>query len=210
MEAKQTTGSCTFCGKICSGSAMGKHLQSCEKRPIGSKKVFLLKASMKPFWVYFEAGASLKLDDIDDFLRSLWLECCGHLSAFTIENTRYSSYHELDYDEKSMDAVLSKTLRPGMAFRHEYDFGTTTELDLKCIATKNSNRPGITVLARNDPPEFACEACEQPAQKVCAQCIFEGKGLFCDSCAESHSCEEEAFLPVVNSPRMGMCGYTGD
>jgi hypothetical protein len=35
--------------------------------------------------------------------------------------------------------------------------------------------------------------------------------FYCGAHAESeeHECGEEALLPVVNSPRMGMCGYTG-
>ncbi len=33
--------------------------------------------------------------------------------------------------------------------------------------------------------------------------------FFCDEHAEEHACEEESLLPVVNSPRMGVCGYCG-
>lgn len=38
--------------------------------------------------------------------------------------------------------------------------------------------------------------------------------FFCDLHAqqhaeERHDAEDYMFLPVVNSPRMGMCGYTG-
>ncbi len=34
-------------------------------------------------------------------------------------------------------------------------------------------------------------------------------GWLCDSCAEDHKCGEDMLLPVVNSPRTGVCGYTG-
>ena len=40
-------------------------------------------------------------------------------------------------------------------------------------------------------------------------CIEEGAGLLCSHCAKKHECGEDVQLPVVNSPRMGMCGYTG-
>ena len=40
--------------------------------------------------------ASDTLADLDDFLRAIWLECCGHLSEFTIGGTSYSSEPE-DY-----------------------------------------------------------------------------------------------------------------
>ena len=41
------------------------------------------------------------------------------------------------------------------------------------------------------------------------QCIYEDKGCLCDACAKSHECGEEMLLPLVNSPRAGVCGYTG-
>jgi hypothetical protein len=34
--------------------------------------------------------------------------------------------------------------------------------------------------------------------------------FYCEHHSEDHDCDEpEMLLPVVNSPRMGMCGYTG-
>jgi len=38
----------------------------------------------------------------------------------------------------------------------------------------------------------------------------ESDAFFCDAHADEHRCDgEEAILPIVNSPRMGVCGYTG-
>lgn len=36
-------------------------------------------------------------------------------------------------------------------------------------------------------------------------------GRLCADCADDHGeeCDRPAFLPVVNSPRSGVCGYTG-
>ena len=40
--------------------------------------------------------------------------------------------------------------------------------------------------------------------------MYEREDPFlCEVHTEKHDCGEEALLPVVNSPRMGMCGYTG-
>lgn len=50
---------------------------------------------------------------------------------------------------------------------------------------------------------------ESLPKQVCSICIYEGKGWVCDECAPEHECEEEMFLPVVNSPRVGMCAYYG-
>ena len=39
--------------------------------------------------------------------------------------------------------------------------------------------------------------------------VFDGTGWLCDDYAEGHKCREEMLLPVVNSPRTGVCGYVG-
>ena len=81
MELK-SEGECSCCKKIFSKSEILRHLESCEKRAEKNSKdksdgrVFLLKAESSPFWVYFEANASEKLEEIDSFLRGLWLISC--------------------------------------------------------------------------------------------------------------------------------------
>ncbi|MEJ5252084.1 MAG: hypothetical protein HPY54_00055 [Chthonomonadetes bacterium] len=46
---------------------------------------------------------------------------------------------------------------------------------------------------------------------VCSSCLWEDEenAWLCKECARKHDCGEEYFLPVVNSPRVGQCGYTG-
>jgi hypothetical protein len=48
------------------------------------------------------------------------------------------------------------------------------------------------------------------ATAVCAQCLYESKGFCCGAHAPDHDCGEDMLLPVVNSPRMGVCGYSGE
>jgi predicted RNA-binding Zn-ribbon protein involved in translation (DUF1610 family) len=112
---------------------------------------------------------------------------------------------------KSMQAPLGSVLRPRLKFQHEYDFGTTTNLTLKVVSEYEGQAKGksVQILARNDPPPYVCENCGQPATQVCVDCLWQGEGFVCDECAPDHACGEEMMLPVVNSPRMGMCGYTG-
>ena len=223
----KSEGKCKFCNKTFSATAMSRHLQSCSERKKNQDKeekkwkIFLFRAQAGPFFVYFEVKASSSLKDMDEFLRDLWLECCGHLSAFTINNVRY----ELDtgcvdsmwtgkfgkaHPTKSMNAKLYSALLPGLKFSHEYDFGTTTWLNMMCISERRGSLEMIQVLARNDLPDFMCISCGKPAKEVCTQCLWEGTGFFCKKCAKKHKCGGDRFLPVVNSPRMGMCGYTGD
>ena len=214
----KSNGVCIFCKKTFSGNVMGKHLQSCGERnkanqpDKGHGRVFLIRASAGPFWVYFEADGSTTLRKVDGFLRDLWLECCGHMSAFTIWNTEYVSNLESGDRGRSMNVPLEKVIQPSMKFKHEYDFGTTTELGLNCISERRGSvKAGIRVLARNNLPDFRCHVCGKPAKEICAQCIYsESEFLLCESCAKKHKCGEDMLLPVVNSPRMGMCGYTGE
>lgn len=212
--AIESKGICRICGRSISGRGMTKHLQSCSSRKElhlkqDNGRILLFKAGAGPFWVYFEINDSSTLRDIDIFLRALWLECCGHMSAFTIGSVSYFSTTEyLDPDEKykDMDVLLRNVLRPGIKCRHEYDFGTTTELELKCISERQGTvKDEVEILARNDMPEFFCDECGNLAKEICGIC----EEFLCESCAEEHECEEDMFLPVVNSPRMGMCGYSG-
>ncbi|MBS3176531.1 hypothetical protein J4457_04810 [Candidatus Woesearchaeota archaeon] len=209
MQKIISKGRCRICKKEFSQSGIKKHIQSCDKDN-GKEKVFLIKADAGPFWVYFEIEANKTLKQLDQFLRDLWLECRGHLSAFTINKQRYSIYEqELDYDEKSMDVELKEILESKIKFNHEYDFGTTTELNLECLKAKDGNKE-INIIARNEPIDFKCEKCDAMAEEVCVQCVWDGKGFACKKCLKQHKCVEPCFLPIVNSPRIGMCGFTGE
>jgi hypothetical protein len=227
MARQASKGKCRLCGKSLSKAGMTKHLAVCREshaleKPDGQGKsratrLFHLVVDSGPlFWLQLEAPADATLRDLDRFLRDIWLECCGHLSAFTINGLRYdvdaaAARESGDSDVRSMNASLSQVIQPGMKFEHEYDFGTTTELDLKVAAEWEGRAKGksIQILAGNDPPAIACGVCGQPATQMCSECIWSGGGFLCDECTGEHECGEEMLMPVVNSPRMGMCGYTG-
>lgn len=149
------------------------------------------------------------LKEIDSFLRDLWLECCGHMSLFTINEVNYSSSPQKDDRDKSMNIQLDKVLSAGTPFIHEYDFGTTTTLGMRVVSKRRGKIKMISLVARNNLPEFKCK-CGNPAKDVCSQCLFDGDSFFCNECRKKHECGEEMLLPFVNSPRTGMCGYTGD
>lgn len=162
-------------------------------------------------WMHIEIPSNATLADLDEFLRRTWLECCGHLSSFEIAGETFFS-EKMEPGDRSMNMALGKVIGPGMKFEHTYDFGTSTELSLKVISARQGLAQGkaVVIMARNDPPDIECESCGKPAVAVCCQCIDEGTGFVCEDCAEKHKCGEDMLLPVVNSPRMGMCGYTGD
>jgi len=223
-------GKCHLCGAIYSKAAMRKHLKSCletNKTPDGKngrkRQAFhiLVEGAYRPeYWMHLAVDTRATLEDLDFFLRDIWLECCGHLSAFTIQKTTYvSNFDDWDWEnigftsikERDMNIPLAKVLIPGLKFYHEYDFGTTTKLVLKVISEFKGllGSKLVKILARNEPPPIVCNVCGKMATKVCTQCIYEGHGWLCDQCASEHECGKEMLLPVVNSPRVGMCGYGG-
>jgi hypothetical protein len=109
-----------------------------------------------------------------------------------------------------MESPLASRVKVGDTFHYEYDFGSTTELTLKVVAKRDGvmKRNAIRLLARNQPPDIRCQ-CGKPAVWVCGECSWEPSGWLCKACGKKHECGDEMFLPVVNSPRVGVCGYTG-
>lgn len=219
------TGKCLLCDQAFSKSKMTVHLKSClaQKAPDGKSAVrcfqLIVEGTYLPdYWMQIAIPAKSSLRDLDGFLRRTWLECCGHMSAFTINGTRY----EIDPPDepmfggmaaKSMAVRLDQVLAVGAKFAHEYDYGSTTDLRLRVLGSLDIPRfPGaVRILARNLPPAFRCAGCNQPATKL----GNGGNGLdpddcYCDACAEDlMEGDQEMLMPIVNSPRVGMCGYCG-
>jgi len=212
IEAPKAT--CLLCKSKFSGAGMTRHLQSCLPKSLKDQRNqkkrkekpffhILVKGYDQPeYWLHLKVDANAELEDLDQFLRDIWLECCGHMSAF--------SYGR---DELEMGRKIKEVLSPGMELLHEYDFGTTTTLLVKVLSKYEGqlekNNP-IQILARNEAPEIVCDECEKAlAVQICTECQWNGSGWLCGACAEDHECGEEMLLPVVNSPRTGVCGYTG-
>lgn len=226
MAKQQSTGKCSYCEGTFIKGRMSKHLEACDKRMEAAEEVpgagrgsvraatlyhIQVEGTHTPmYWMHIEIPSDLNLADLDQFLRDIWLECCGHMSAFDIAGEVYYS-SIVESGDKGMNYRLDRVIKPGTQFEHEYDFGTTTYLTLKVIGEREAQVRGqvVQVMARNDPPPWACEVCGKPATDVCAECSYEGSGWLCEEHALEHECGEDMLLPVVNSPRVGMCGYTG-
>ncbi|MBI3945190.1 MAG: hypothetical protein HY321_04670 [Armatimonadetes bacterium] len=204
-----STGTCLVCGAVHSKTGMGRHLIACRAKQIASAgasgaraRVFHLAIEGHgdpEYWLHLEIRADASLAALDRYLREIWLECCGHLSAFEIEGR-----------QRRMGTPVERVLRPGLRFRHAYDFGSTTHLALRVVAERESVLHGdIELLARNEPPDIRCGVCGETATQVCTACLYEPDGWLCDTCVEEHEHGEDYVLPVVNSPRVGVCGYAG-
>lgn len=208
-------GVCELCGAEVGKAAAARHIRSCLQKPSASgraNKTHLLHLVVEGrylpgFWLHVEADAKAPLSALDAFLRDIWLECCGHLSQFTVGRRQFVSHPA---DEEGMDVRIGAVLAPGTKALHEYDFGTTTELAIRVVGEREAPAEApVRLLARNVIPDFRCHVCQQEATQVCTECMWDANPLLCDDCAADHEHDEEVFLPVVNSPRIGLCGYTG-
>jgi hypothetical protein len=70
----------------------------------------------------------------------------------------------------------------------------------------------MVLMARNEMPAAQCMLCEQPATFLCEECVIEDEtsGLLCEQHAAKHPHTNYGDpVRLVNSPRVGMCGYEG-
>jgi hypothetical protein len=370
----QPQGKCNYCGKQYAKSGMTRHLKTCQARQAAHEKMAKKKRARETtlyhvsvtgkyepqYWMHLEMSGETTLSDLDDFLRDIWLECCGHLSMFEIGHRHYQSFPEdnlmvmfppfmaedvpglsledritieeddlpeiseeeeariqdivedleddiayfrkllnqvpdgqaLDMSPASeaeqlvkkmaermtevdvfmgqpgnekgnllkqaldklvkemkeakkgspafqhlstnlmimrmniqmvndmfnrnldMDVPVSRAFRPKVKkIRYEYDFGSTTFLELKVVDVREGQRYAgdeIFLMARNEPLDHRCRVCAKPATSICTECSWEiDDPFYCEDCLAEHPHGEDMALPVVNSPRMGVCGYTG-
>jgi transcription elongation factor Elf1 len=205
MKKEVSKGRCYICGSEFSTIRMKNHIIKAHSIVAGAHQECLLVkvegAYDKNYWLYLDLPVESNLSSLDGFLRRIWLECCGHMSAFYIKH----------YDEISMARKISK-IEIGQKINYDYDFGSTTSLVITTMdkIQRPKQKETIRLLARNIPPLFKCAECGEKADYICVECNYEtDNSHYCENCSEDHE-HEEMLLPVTNSPRMGVCGYTGE
>jgi hypothetical protein len=216
-----THGKCTYCSRYFSSSMMARHLDSCKVREdsfspsrsflreddkkmqtVDNDAVLLLKVSSKyspEYWLFIETYGVCKLIDIDYFLRNIWLECCGHLSCFTINNEHYEIQPDPMFNSRSMRVRLNKILQQGMIFEYVYDYGSSTALVIKVVSSrcgriKKDKEEPVQLIARNDPIIFKCHSCKRAkATNICTICLYEKnrqRASLCENYMKQHECKE--------------------
>lgn len=217
---KMSKGKCAYCGQETTKSGMTKHLSACSQRQETIAKADRKKGSRETlhhlrvqdayrseFWLDLEMRGSASLKNLDDYLRAIWLECCGHLSQFSIGGWRGA--------EISQKRVADEVFESGIELTHIYDFGTSSETLIKVVGRREGHpttRHPIALMARNVMPPAPCIKCKQPAAWLCFECLIEDEvwGTLCEKHAQSHPHDDYGEpVPLVNSPRLGMCGYDG-
>lgn len=218
----QSRGQCVFCGRAMTRSGLSKHLSSCSQREEAIRaaeskmpatktgRLYQLQvrdAYSSDFWLLLEINGDASLKDLDYYLRGIWLECCGHLSRFSVGGWRG--------EEIPMSRKIERVFRPGLELTHIYDFGSSSETLVKAIDAREGSpltkRP-IFLMARNNMPQTTCTECEEPAGWLCVQCLIEEAEwtVLCEKHAAEHPHDDYGEpVELVNSPRLGVCGYEG-
>jgi hypothetical protein len=209
----QSEGHCIFCNEYFSQKDLGKHLATHlkikEKEDQGklTNSYNHIVVDAGQMFLHLLVKSTCDMEEIDIFLRDIWLECCGHESGFYIKRG----------EEIEMDEIVGNVLPPKAKIQHDYDYGTTTRTLIKSIKVYDVDFNGDTIvlLSRNEPLQIMCSNCHKKVAIVlCSVCLWDGDSFFCKTCAKSHAktCDDfddYATMNVVNSPRMGECGYEG-
>jgi len=210
-EILKSEGKCLYCNQLFSQKDIGKHLArhlaDREKAEAGSTTQTYCHVVVEAdvMFLHLLVKGDAKMKTIDNFLRDIWLNCCDHLSGFGHKNFKISMNH-----------IAQDVFEPRIKIFHDYDYGTTTRVFLKGLKHyKLCQKENIILLSRNEPLKIMCVMCnKEPAANLCSTCIWDQEAFFCETCSKEHekSCDDfadYACMPVVNSPRMGECGYVG-
>lgn len=217
---KQAVGICNYCQSEFAVGSMLRHLKVCGKRREAiaaaerSKRpsetlyhLHVQSADVGGFFLDLEVRGFATLRNLDSYLRAIWLECCGHLSRF--------SFGGWSDKNVGMARFVGGVFTGNAPLIHQYDFGTTSETLIRAVARRDgrpTTRHPIALMARNRMPDSPCSECGKPAGWLCIECLIEQNrwNTLCTEHAETHPHRQYGDpFPLVNSPRLGMCGYQG-
>ena len=213
------SGRCTYCGETVPPNEMAAHLSRCSARqsalatyqPATSIEgtyfhLYVEDVWTGTYWMHLEMDGSVPLVRLDSYLRATWLECCGHRSAFTAAKD--------DEPAIRMQRPAHDVFQDFGAIHHQYDFDRTSKTAIRVVGHRKGHPVGpypIMLMARNHAPEIPCTTCDQPAEWLCLKCLEgDAPDTFCTQHADAHRHQtQDVLLPIVNSPRVGMCTYSG-
>ncbi|MFK7934878.1 MAG: hypothetical protein AB8G22_15320 [Saprospiraceae bacterium] len=215
MEQKiKSEGHCIYCSDKYSKRGMSRHIEThlkqlAKEAKSGKQKTvpaFHVRVEAWEYFLQLLVNGEKPLDDLDSFLRQIWLECCGHMSSIMDKN-------RLEY---GMGILTKKLFKKGDTLKHIYDWGSTTECTIKVISEHRiPMEESIRLLSRNEPLAIPCDSCgKNPAVEMCTVHGWDEDFRFCGRCGNKHrkKCSDAAdysMMDFFNSPRTGVCAYEG-
>lgn len=177
---------CYYCNKELTERTIKRHMKNCAemkecidrelKQSKSRRKQYILAIKdeySKKYCIYISIDAALQLCHLDQFIRDVWVECCGHLSEFTIDGDNYHDNRDGNYE---MNVRLNEVLYIGQKFEYVYDFGSSTYLTLEVIdeIDVSKKHSQIEIIARNNeegrpnsPREGECGyVCDEEAENT--------------------------------------------
>ena len=97
-------GWCFLCGRVYTKAGMARHVRKHLRERQGDTPLVWLRVTddtpwaplpSQLFWLDLEVPLDLPLVNLDDFLRAVWVECCGHLSHFVATYQDATIYFEV-------------------------------------------------------------------------------------------------------------------
>jgi len=206
----KSPGTCFICNEKIAGTLFEAHLDSCLRKTGWPEPgepgllIWVMDTGNRRYWLMILAGPETTLADLDHLIRDVWVECCGHLSAFSIGNFYFNS----DGEGEGMDVYIKDVLVPGDTCRYTYDFGTSTTLRVIALRPVKMSPPGggLVLLGQNRKVHRRCFVCGTEATMYYQKEWDEKTRYFCDTCAETSSHDSEWMNNIGNSPRNGVCG----
>jgi len=204
---------CYYCNKELTEKTIKRHMKNCseiekridEKRTTDGKLRNQFIIAIKPkeggneYCIYLSIDGTLGLIHIDQFIRDIWVECCGHLSGFGIRGRFYQDH--------SLNNKIEDILNLDDKFEYEYDFGSTTNLILEVIDIRlvPISFSQIEIIARNHEIKHECEICGAEAKHY----SYDKEEWECEKCIDEDDDMISEF-DYCNSPRDGVCAYEGN
>ena len=231
-----SSGVCLLCGGSFSRLGSAQHVIHCRRRTTANRERSEHRMRDGPkglsyhlqmwderdpdFWLHIDIGAGLTLETLDSFLRQTWMECCyNHLSRFTINDKHYERTVSHHRRERSMNVRLGDVLGSDdtttiRQFWYEFDFGSTSRVKITIVSARYSQWPGIRLLSHNTLSFYKCDICGSTATTVRHQednnYRDQGRELLCDTAKHPPAFPSAQEWAIPNSPRWGICGYSGD
>lgn len=194
MPRRTFKGTCALCGTTVDKRHSAAHHCTCAPahdpetgRPTDVVTLRVTAVGASEYWLDVEAEAGAALSKLDGFLRNIWLECCGHLSMFSVPPFRYPSSPSgmsgllgRANAERSMRAKIGEVFsRNGQKGTYDYDFGSTTRLGIERTGSRlgRMGKQSVRLLVRNDPLAWTCGACGKPEKKYCTHRVPQPRHL---------------------------------